>query len=77
MALNPPISMVGVPLRLEGEFLMLERKHIEAEFKIPIFGKKTGKGKVLSRKINEKSDVFFSLALHNNRSHGFCEWRFR
>ena len=49
MALNPPISMVGVPLRLEGEFLMLERKHIEAEFKIPIFGKKTGKGKVLPK----------------------------
>lgn len=48
MALNPPISIAGVPLRLEGEYLMLERKHIEAEFKIPVFGKKTGKGKVLS-----------------------------
>ena len=50
MALNPPISMVGIPLRLEGEFLMLERTHIEAEFKIPMFGKKTGKGKVFEIK---------------------------
>ena len=47
MALNPPISMTGIPLRLDGEYLMLERKHIEAEFKIPVFGKRTGKGKVI------------------------------
>lgn len=46
MALNPPISLSGIPLRLDGEFLMLERKHIEAEFKIAGLGKKTGKGKV-------------------------------
>lgn len=46
MALNPPISLSGVPLRLDGEYLMLERKHIECEFKVPVFGKKTGKGKV-------------------------------
>ena len=46
MALNPPISIAGVPLRLDGEYMMLERKDIEGEFKIPIFGKKTAKGKV-------------------------------
>lgn len=69
MALNPPISLTGIPLRLDGEYLMLERKHIEAEFKIPIFGKKTGKGKVL--RVLTKNKSFFK-ALHHNCSNGFC-----
>lgn len=34
MALNPPISLEGLPLRVEGEFLILKRKDIEVEFKI-------------------------------------------
>ncbi len=35
-----------MPLRVEGEYLILERNNIEVEFKIPVFGTKTGKGKV-------------------------------
>jgi hypothetical protein len=35
MALNPPISLSGLPLRVDGEFLLLERKNIEVEFNIP------------------------------------------
>jgi len=35
MALNPPISLTGLPLRVDGEYLLLERKDIEVEFKIP------------------------------------------
>jgi hypothetical protein len=57
MALNPPISIAGIPLRLDGEFLMLERKHIEAEFKVPVFGKKTGKGKVFLK--NHRENIKF------------------
>jgi hypothetical protein len=49
MALNPPISQNGLPLRVEGEFMVLERKNIECEFKIDRMDKKkTGKGKVLT-----------------------------
>ena len=47
MALNPPISLDGLPLRVEGEFLVLKRKDIEVEYKVPQYGKKTGKGFVL------------------------------
>jgi hypothetical protein len=48
MALNPPISQNGLPLRVEGEFMVLERKNIECEFKIDgMDKKKTGKGKVI------------------------------
>jgi len=47
MALNPPISLEGLPLRVEGEFLILKRKDIEVEFKIKNMGKKTGKGYVI------------------------------
>ena len=35
MAYNPPISINGLPLRVDGEYLLLERKNIEVEFKIP------------------------------------------
>jgi len=48
MALNPPISLEGLPLKVEGEYLILQRENIEVEFKIPNVGKKTGKGKVLT-----------------------------
>ena len=47
MALNPPIAPTGKPLRVEGEYLILERKHMECEVKIPGIGKKTGKGMVI------------------------------
>ena len=47
MALNPPIAPTGKPLRVEGEYLVLERKSMECEVKIPGIGKKTGKGMVL------------------------------
>jgi hypothetical protein len=40
-----------MPLRVEGEYLILERKNMEVEFKIPVFGTKTGKGKVLIKTI--------------------------
>ncbi len=46
MAYNPPVSDRGLPLRVEGEYLLLERKDMEVEFKIPQWGKKTGKGKI-------------------------------
>jgi hypothetical protein len=48
MALNPPISLDGLPLRVEGEYLVLKRKDIEGEFKIENIGKKTGKGLVIN-----------------------------
>lgn len=35
MALNPPVSLDGLPLRVEGEFLVLKREGIEAEFRVP------------------------------------------
>lgn len=66
MALNPPISLDGLPFRLEGEYFMLERKNIESEFKIEGFGgKRAGKGKVknifLFKKINNKSFILLQL----------------
>ena len=44
MALNPPVAPTGKPLRVDGEYLVLERKQMECEVKIPGIGKKTGKG---------------------------------
>lgn len=34
MALNPPISLQGLPLRVEGEYMVLKRKDIDVEYKI-------------------------------------------
>ena len=47
MALNPPISQSGVPLRLEEEYILLERDGIEIEIKVSGMKKLTGKGKVI------------------------------
>ncbi len=58
MALNPPISLDGLPLRVEGEYLVLKRKDIEAEFKIENIGKKTGKGMVNMNELNSKLYYF-------------------
>jgi len=48
MALNPPITPSGIPLKVEGELFLLERKNIEVEVKVDAqkWGKRTGKGKV-------------------------------
>ena len=35
MALNPPVSLEGLPLSVDGEFLVLRREHIEVEFNVP------------------------------------------
>ena len=50
MAINPPISENGIPLRVEGELLVLKRYDIETEIKIPQFGKKKGRGYVKKTK---------------------------
>ena len=44
MALNPPFSADGIPLRVEGEYMILNRKDCEFEGKIKGLGKVTGKG---------------------------------
>jgi len=47
MALNPPISLQGLPLSVDGEYLVLKRTDIEVEFKVNQLGKFTGKGDVI------------------------------
>lgn len=47
MALNPPVTSQGIPLRVEGEFFVLQRKDMEIEVKIDNMGKYGAKGKVL------------------------------
>ena len=44
MAYNPPVSDRGLPLRVDGEYLLLERKNMEVEFRVAGWKKKTGKG---------------------------------
>ena len=46
MALNPPVSLDGLPLSVDGEYLVLKREGVESEFKVPQLGKYTGKGTV-------------------------------
>jgi hypothetical protein len=46
MALNPPISMAGVPLRVADEFILLERDGTEIEVKVNGMKTLSGKGKV-------------------------------
>ncbi|CAD8192291.1 unnamed protein product [Paramecium pentaurelia] len=46
MALNPPITQTGVPLRVDQEFFILYRNEMEGEFKIENMGKFSAKGKV-------------------------------
>lgn len=48
MAINPPISLEGLPLSVDGEYFVLKRKDIEVEFKVPEYGKQTGKGFVIN-----------------------------
>ncbi|CAD8127608.1 unnamed protein product [Paramecium sonneborni] len=46
MALNPPITQTGVPLRVDQEFFILYRNEMEGEFKIENIGKFSARGKV-------------------------------
>ena len=46
MALNPPVSHSGIPLRLEEEFILLERRGIEVAISVKGMKKLTGKGKL-------------------------------
>jgi hypothetical protein len=48
MALNPPISFTGVPLRVADEFILLERDGTEIEIKVPGMKTLSSKGKVKS-----------------------------
>ena len=49
MAFNPPVTNSGLPLRVDGEFLVLQRKNVEIEVKVDgTTGKKTAKGTVIS-----------------------------
>lgn len=53
MALNPPLTYDGLPLKVSGEVFVLSRQHMEIEVKIKNnneFGKKTGKGMVMNFK---------------------------
>lgn len=47
MALNPPISMSGIPLRVADEYILLDREGVEIEVKVPGMKSLSGKGKVL------------------------------
>ena len=49
MALNPPITPAGVPLRVEQEYFVLYRKDMECEVKIENMGKYTAYGKVIKK----------------------------
>lgn len=44
MALNPPLSNQGVPFRLQDEFVLVERKGMDIEVKVPNMSKLSGKG---------------------------------
>jgi hypothetical protein len=46
MALNPPLTDIGEPCRVEGEFFIMKRDGIEFEIKVNGGNKYTGKGKV-------------------------------
>lgn len=46
MALNPPISMTGIPLRVSDEYILLERDGTEIEVKVPGMKALSAKGKV-------------------------------
>ncbi|CAD8115802.1 unnamed protein product [Paramecium primaurelia] len=46
MALNPPITQTGVPLRVDQEFFILYRNEMEGQFKIETMGKFKARGKV-------------------------------
>jgi hypothetical protein len=51
MALNPPMTNLGDPCRVEGEYFVLKRKGVEFEFSIHGGNKYTGKGYVKSNLI--------------------------
>jgi hypothetical protein len=46
MAVNPPINVNGIPFRLQDEYVLMERKGIDIEVKIPNKSSLSGKGKV-------------------------------
>ena len=46
MALNPPVSMAGVPLRVADEFILLERDGTEIEVKVNGMKTLSSKGKI-------------------------------
>ncbi|CAD8113032.1 unnamed protein product [Paramecium sonneborni] len=46
MALNPPITQTGVPLKVDQEFFILHRNEMEGDFKIENRGKFKAKGRV-------------------------------
>lgn len=46
MALNPPVTMNGLPIRVADEFILLERDGIEIEVKVQGMSKLSAKGKV-------------------------------
>lgn len=47
MALNPPLSASGDPLRVTGEHFIIQRNGVEFEVKIPSMGKLKGKGTMI------------------------------
>lgn len=46
MALNPPLNTNGTPFRLESEYILVERRGMEAEVKVKGMKKLGGKGVV-------------------------------
>lgn len=46
MAINPPLSPDGTPLRVPGEIFVMTRKDMEFEIKVTGLGKLTGAGHV-------------------------------
>jgi hypothetical protein len=55
MALNPPLAHDGRPMRVQGEFLVLQRCGIEFDVRIPNIGKRNAKGTVSSISSNLNS----------------------
>lgn len=46
MALNPPLSLSGIPLRVADEYILLERDGTEVEIKVQGMKSLSGKGKI-------------------------------
>lgn len=46
MALNPPLNNNGTPFRLESEYILIERRGMEAQVKVKGMKKLGGKGTV-------------------------------
>ena len=52
MALNPPLTSLGEPCRVEGEYFIMKREGVSFEMKVKKGNKYSGKGYVSFLKYN-------------------------